>query len=315
MLALLQGEWLKIRRQKVIYLVLAGLFVLTIAHGLFQAFQQPADPTPESWQPALQSELTRLQEKQPELNPGTLMYEVNRDKILLYQYQLEHQIPPDNSQNAWKFLSDNKLLLTISGLYLITMSAYIVASEYQQGTIKFLFLKPVSRVSVMLAKGLIICFLLVLTVGFLIIVSFLTGLVLFGNSGPAETLVVLGDEVVVQNVAFAIVRYYFFTALGIGVFCAGAFTLACIIRSVAVVTAISLFLYYSGELVTRLLAARFSVAKYLLFANTDLNVYFEGNAFANGMSVQFSITVVFIYLLVFAAFVMRSVHRKDVPLS
>ena len=151
---------------KVIYLVLSGIFVLTIAHGVFQAFQQPADPIPEAWQPALQSELTRLQEKQPELNPGTLMYEVNRDKILLYQYQLEHQIPPNNSQSAWKFLSSNKMLLTISGLYLITMSAYIVASEYQQGTIKFLFLKPVSRVSVMLAKWFIICFLLVLTVSF-----------------------------------------------------------------------------------------------------------------------------------------------------
>lgn len=80
MLALLQGEWLKIRRQKVIYLVLSGLFVLTIVHGIFQAFQQPADPIPEAWQPALQGELARLQEKQPELNPGTLMYEVNREK-------------------------------------------------------------------------------------------------------------------------------------------------------------------------------------------------------------------------------------------
>ena len=115
---------------------------------------------------------------------------------------------------------------------------------------------------------------------------------------------------VVQNVAFATLRYYFFTAIGIGVWCAGAFTLACMIRSVAVVTAISLFLYYSGELATRLLAARFDVAKYLLFANTDLNVYFEGRAFADGMSMQFSITVLVIYLLVFAAFVMRSVHKK-----
>ncbi|GGH68589.1 hypothetical protein GCM10008014_51150 [Paenibacillus silvae] len=315
MLALLQGEWLKIRRQKVLYLVLSGLFVLTLVHGIFQAFQQPADPIPESWQPALQSELARLQEKQPELNPGTLMYEVNRDKILLYQYQLEHQIPPNNSQSAWKFLSSNKMLLTISGLYLITMSAYIVASEYQQGTVKFLFLKPVSRVSVMIAKWLMICLLLLITVGFFIIVSFLTGLVLFGNSGPAETLVVVGDEVIVQNVAFATLRYYFFSVLGIGVLCAGAFTLACVIRSVAVVTAISLFLYYSGELVTRLLAARFDVAKYLLFAHTDLNMYFEGRAFAEGMSIQFSLTILSIYLLFFAAVVWRSVYRKDVPLS
>jgi ABC-2 type transport system permease protein len=314
MLALLQGEWLKIRRQKGIYLVFSTLFLLTIAHGIYQAFQQP-DPVPESWQPALQSELAQLQEKQPELNPGTLMYEINRDKILLYQYQLEHQIPPDKGQSAWKFLSSNKMLLTISGLYLITMSVYIVASEYQQGTVKFLFLKPVSRLSVMAAKWCIVSLLLVLIVSFLMIVSFLTGLILFGNSGPAETLVVVGDEVVVQNVAFAALRYYLFTGIGIGVFCAGAFTLACLLRSVAVVTAISLFLFYSGELATRLLAARFNGAKYILFANTDLNVYFEGNAFTDGMSMPFSITILLVYLLFFAVVVFKSVHNKDVPLS
>ncbi len=314
MLALLQGEWLKIRKQKVIYLVFLVLLALTIANGIFQAFQQP-DPIPEPWQPALQSELAQLQEKQPELNPGTLMYEINRDKILLYQYQLEHQIPPDNSQNAWTFVSKNKMLLTLSGLYLITMSVYIVASEYQQGTVKFLFLKPVSRLSVMAAKWSIVSLLLVLIVSFLMIVSFLTGLILFGNSGPAETLVVVGDEVVVQNVSFAALRYYLFTGIGIGVFCAGAFTLACLLRSVAVVTAISIFLFYSGELATRLLAARFNGAKYILFANTDLNVYFEGNAFTDGMSMPFSITILLVYLLFFAVVVFKSVHNKDVPLS
>lgn len=314
MIALLQGEWLKIRRQRVMYLILLGLFALTVGHGLFQAYQQP-EPVSEAWKQSLHNQLVKLEEKQPELNPGTLMYEVNRERMVLYQYQIEHDIPPDTSRNVWRFIADNHLLLAITGLYLITMSVYIVASEYQQGTVKFLFLKPVPPLSVMAAKWLTITLLLIGVVCFLLASSWLTGLVLFGSSGPMETLVVVGDEVNVQHQAVAALRHYALTAVGIWVMCAGAFALACVLRSVAVATAISLFLYYSGELVTRLLAARFEWAKYVLFANTDLNAYFEGRAPAEGMSLVFSMVLLLVYLLLFAAVVFTTVHKRDVPLS
>ncbi|GIQ69120.1 hypothetical protein DUZ99_10275 [Xylanibacillus composti] len=314
MLALLQGEWLKIRRQKVLAVVLLGLLVLTLGHGVIQAYQQPV-PTSEPWQPALQSELERLEEQQQELNPGTLMYEVNRERMILYQYQLEHDMPPDNGRNVWSFVSDNHLLLAVVGLYLITMSVYVVASEYQQGTVKFLFLKPVAPLSVMISKWTLIVTLAFVAISFVFAASYLTGLVLLGTSGPTEMLVVAGDEVVVQNAAFASLRQFAWTGVEILVYCAGAFTLACVLRSVAVATAVSLFLYYSGELVARLLAARFEWAKYLLFANLDLNAYFEGRPMAEGLTLPFSLTLLLVHLALFALVVYKSVHNKDVPLS
>jgi len=314
MRALLYGEWLKLRRQRMLYVVLVVLFVLTVAIGAYQVVQEPPSVSGD-WRQSLTKQIEQLEKKQQELSPGTIMYDVNRERIILYRYQLEHDIPPDPESNVWDFLSSTSYLMTLAGFYLIAMSVYIVASEYQQGTIKFLFLKPTPPLSVMIAKWLTITGLLAGITVYILVLSWLVGAVLFGVSGPTETLVVTGDEVIVQHAALSELRRYALSAIGIWIMCSGAFALACVIRSVAVATAVSLLFYYSGELVTGLLAARFDWIKYVLFANTNLNVYFEGRPPVEGMSLTFSIILLFVYMLLFAALVFRSVHKKDVPLS
>jgi ABC-2 type transport system permease protein len=69
---------------------------------------------------------------------------------------------------------------------------------------------------------------------------------------------------------------------------------------------------FTGGQITNLIAMKFSWAKYILFANTDLMQYFEGSPLINGMSLSFSFSVLTIYFLVFHFLAFYIFNKRDV---
>jgi ABC-2 type transport system permease protein len=66
-----------------------------------------------------------------------------------------------------------------------------------------------------------------------------------------------------------------------------------------------------GEVLVEVLS-KYSWVKYVLFANLDLRLYFDGTPLVEGMTLGFSITVLSVYFLLFnfASFLFFS--RRDI---
>ena len=57
---------------------------------------------------------------------------------------------------------------------------------------------------------------------------------------------------------------------------------------------------------------KFTWAKYILFANTDLMQYFEGIPMVNGMTLPFSIIMIIVYFILFQILAYTVFKKRDV---
>ena len=61
-----------------------------------------------------------------------------------------------------------------------------------------------------------------------------------------------------------------------------------------------------------LLAGKFEWAKYILFANTDLTVYFDGTPLVASMTLTFSIVILLVYFAIFHLLSFLVFAKRDV---
>ncbi|MFL6556648.1 MAG: ABC transporter permease, partial [Bacillus sp. (in: firmicutes)] len=75
---------------------------------------------------------------------------------------------------------------------------------------------------------------------------------------------------------------------------------------------LSLFLLFTGAQFTLLLSLKFSWAKYILFANTNLMQYVEGAPMVEGMSMSFSVLMLLLYFALFQSLAFIVFKKRDV---
>lgn len=133
---------------------------------------------------------------------------------------------------------------------------------------------------------------------------------MFGFKGEDFFLTVQNGQVIEENSSLFLLRHFFLTAISLFIIGMMALMFSTIFRITAMAMAVSLFLYFTGGNVTRLLAQYFEGMKYSLFANTDLTLYFNGSKIFNDMTISFSLIILSLYLCFFlmvsiGTFIMR----------
>jgi ABC-2 type transport system permease protein len=91
-----------------------------------------------------------------------------------------------------------------------------------------------------------------------------------------------------------------------------AFMISSVFRNSSLAIGLSLFLLFTGAQFTVLLSIKFSWAKYILFANTDLMQYVDGTPMMEGMSMAFSVIILLIYFIVFQFLAFFVFKKRDV---
>ena len=91
-----------------------------------------------------------------------------------------------------------------------------------------------------------------------------------------------------------------------------AFMISAVFRNSSLAIGLSIFLMFSGSQLTLLLSLKFSWAKYLLFANTDLMQYFDGTPMMEGMTLPFSVAMLVIYFILFLILAHFVFKKRDV---
>ena len=144
-------------------------------------------------------------------------------------------------------------------------------------------------------------------------VSALVGLILFGMADQAMPYLALADgEVVERSMFIQLIFNYLLSSIDVLMLATMAFMISAVFRNSSLAIGLSLFLMFMGGTGTMLLASKFDWAKYVLFANTNLSVYFDGVPPVEGMTLAFSIIMLLIYFVVFHFLAFFVFAKRDV---
>jgi ABC-2 type transport system permease protein len=312
MFSLIQNEWMKIFRRPGTYVMIAILILIVSVTGIFMKAQDQSVSSDENWKQVLQQENEALK-RQLESSPLKMEREYYKKQIAINEYRIEHDIPLKEKYNAWSFVKDSSDLIILAGLFTIIVSAGIVASELTWGTVKLLLIRPINRSKILLSKYLTVLVFALLMLTILFVFSALLGGILFGM--PEKTIPYLNyfdGEVVEQGMVVHLLIYYGLSSIEMIMLTTMAFMISSVFRNSSLAIGLSLFLMFTGSQFTALLSIKFSWAKYILFANTNLMQYVEGFPLLEGMTISFSIIVLLVYYLIFLFLAFYVFKKRDV---
>ncbi len=309
-LKLMQNELMKIYRLKstwAMYILLAiiiiGVGVIVKSYGDYMTYEE------DTWRETLETENAHyLQEMEqyPEMAEFTMIY------VETNNYYLENDIMPAN-YGAWQFVMDNQMLLSLVSLFTIIVAAGIIANEFRWGTIKLLLIRPMTRTKILAAKYSSILVFSFLTFLFVLLFSWIVGVILIGFDGMNPHIVLQkasGLEYV--SVIGEIFTDYGFSLINLLMMATFAFMISSMFRNSALAIGLAIFLMFAGNQIVYFFIER-DWAKYILFANTDLSQYFNGNTpMIEGMTLGFSVSVLIVYYIIFMVTAWLFFTKRDV---
>ncbi|WP_042458701.1 ABC transporter permease [Neobacillus dielmonensis] len=314
MVNLIKNEWMKIFRRPGTFVMIALLIVITCVIALFFKSQEDTNngAVEANWEQTLKEENMAL-DRQMSQSQSKIERDLFKKQIAINGYRIEHHIPPREKYNVWSFVKDASELITLAGLFTIIVAASIVASEFNWGTIKLLLIRPINRMKILLSKYLTVLLYALFMLGILFVFSGTLGAILFGlPSDPQPYLNYYNGKVAEQNIVIHLLIYYGLNSISMVMLVTMAFMISSVFRNSSLAIGLSLFLLLTGEQITSLLALKFSWAKYILFANTDLMQYIEGTPMLEGMTMPFSILMLLLYFALFLFFSFYVFKKRDI---
>ncbi|MDF2855949.1 MAG: hypothetical protein K0Q87_1800 [Neobacillus sp.] len=314
MLNLIRNEWMKIFRRPGTYVMIAILLLIVSITGAFMKYQENRTDQnhDEDWKTILVQENEALK-SQLESSPIKVEQDYYKKQIAINEYRIEHDIPFREKYNGWSFVKDSSELILLAGLFTIIVSAGIVASEFSWGTIKLLLIRPINRSKILISKYLTVLLFALLLVGSLFVYSAILGTILFGLPEQAIPYLNYFDGKVTEQPMFIyLINYYGLASIEMIMMATMAFMISSVFRNSSLAIGLSLTLMFMGSQLTALLSMKFTWAKYILFANTNLMQYFEGAPLVEGMTLTFSTIMILLYFVIFQFLAFYVFNKRDV---
>lgn len=310
------NECAKLFRRTGTLVMFAIVILMIFGIGAVLKYDEVNNPPQENpaWEQELAMQLeadkAALQEVGPNNAAMKMFYE---REVAVKEYQLENDLAPETGENLWSLISESQAVIGIIGVFTIIIAAGMVASEFSWGTVKLLLIRPISRSKILLSKYLTVLLFGGLMLMVLYAVSALVGLILFGMPDQAMPYLALADgEVVERSMFIQLIFNYLLSSIDVLMLATMAFMISAVFRNSSLAIGLSLFLMFMGGTGTMLLASKFDWAKYVLFANTNLSVYFDGVPPVEGMTLAFSIIMLLIYFVVFHFLAFFVFAKRDV---
>ncbi|WP_018932052.1 ABC transporter permease [Gracilibacillus lacisalsi] len=233
-------------------------------------------------------------------------------EIAINEYHIENDVKP-LPYDAWQFTLENAGLSMIISLFTIIVAAGIISNEYRWGTIKLLLIRPISRTKILFSKFVSVLLFSITMLAFLFIISLVIGAIFFGINGWNPSLVQMGTDGVEEVSIFAeIFTQYGLNMVNLVMMATFAFMISTLFRSSAMAIGLAIFLMFTGNSIIGFVA-EYDWAKYILFANTNLNQYFgSGSPVMDGMTLGFSITVLVVYFVLFLLVSWFTFTKRDI---
>lgn len=311
MLNLIRNEHMKLFKQFSTWVMVGLLVLVLLIVGIATKYLADSQ-TSENWKMQLQAENQQLTEQKEQVPDIGKSHDVLEERIAINQYRIDHDIPPIENKTLWGFMNSATNLTSLVTLFTIVIAAGIVAGEFSWGTIKLLLIHPVSRSKILLSKFMTTLLFALYNLFILFISSFIFGAIFFGFEGKElPYLAFLEGEVVERNMITHILTLYGLNSVDLIMMVTFAFMISTVFRNRSLAVGLSIFLMFTGQQVVMLLS-EYEWVKYILFANTNLSQYMNGQPLVEGMTMTFSITVLLVYFILFVTMSWTIFQRRDV---
>ncbi|WP_124099214.1 ABC transporter permease [Ruminococcus sp. Marseille-P6503] len=203
--------------------------------------------------------------------------------------------------NFWTVFYTSASMIPIIGLLIIVVAGSSVASEFSQGTIKFLLINPVKRWKILMAKYFTVISLGYIMLALLYLVMIPAIGVFIGFEGIGAPYLYVDNGTVCSISSFVrAAQMYLLNSVSIIIMATLAFAVSSLFRSAAFSIGITVFLMLAGNTIVSLLKAfNQDWARYLVFSNTDLKSIAEGTPIFAQQTLTFAIAVLVAHMAVF----------------
>ncbi len=301
------GTWI------MIFLLILGVCAMVLITKYQPKFQDPNEANYKAnWKQMLQeqNQQNKLMLQEPEFPEEQKKY--IEQEIKMNEYRIQHNLSPFTENGLDTVLLTSEGFIMMVTIFTIIVAGGSVAGEFSSGTIKLLLIRPVSRAKVLLSKYIATLLYALLLILLLFVTTFALGGIFFGFSGLENPILYYANGQVLERSAIEMTWINFgFGAVEMIIWVTLAFMISSVFRNSALSIGLSIFILFISMPVMQFLL-KYSWAKYLIFPNTDLSVYFSGAPLIEGMTLGFSIIVLLVYFLLFHALSFFVFKKRDV---
>ena len=302
MLKLIKNELTKIFKRKNIYILLIIGILIIIAYNLFQKITNSNIDISKQYQRAYNNDKMLL-ENYDELNIDE-SYEEIEERIKLEEYAINNKIQYNiflNTENKNAPLpSDARILLMkifnnfdiIIIFILIYLSTTIITEECSNGTIKYLLIKPHTRVKILSSKIITSILIIITITSFITVFQYLLGGILFGfNSYSLEAIIYNSSDKIIETTSLA------------------NYMITLIISKIPMYFILSIISLLFGVVTNNIaLNIIISLGMYLLIYNYDISKYlYSSDVLLNKYIIIFNISIIILLMLLTIIF-----KKKDI---
>lgn len=302
MLKLIKNELTKIFKRKNIYILLTIGILIIIAYNLFQKITNSNIDISKQYQRAYNNDKMLL-ENYDELNIDE-SYEEIEERIKLEEYAINNKIQYNiflNTENENAPLpSDARILLMkifnnfdiIIIFILIYLSTTIITEECSNGTIKYLLIKPHTRVKILSSKIITSILIIITITSFITVFQYLLGGILFGfNSYSLEAIIYNSSDKIIETTSLA------------------NYMITLIISKIPMYFILSIISLLFGVITNNIaLNILISLGMYLVIYNYDISKYlYSSDVLLNKYIIIFNISIIILLMLLTVIF-----KKKDI---
>lgn len=316
MMSLVKNEWMKIFSKVSTYIFIAFLLLAALGAAVIDYKLSP-DETNKDWKQELNAD---IQEQEKALEAKEISEEEKAaimEGITYNKQLLADNINPDLNTN-WTYMAEWTTLLTsFVTLFVVIVCSSLISSEFSDGTIKQLLIRPYKRWKILLSKYITSLLFAALLLASLLIFSYLIGIIFFGNGSYSDKIMdpaafefspVVVGEYLVDMIVYWIPGFLVITTI--------AFMLSTLFKNQALAVGISIFILFASStlnMVIQSFIGKYEWLKFVLFPHLDLRGYISGTIdMFDGATLGFSMGVLGIYYLIFLALTFFFFQKKDI---
>ena len=218
-------------------------------------------------------------------------------------------------QTLWSSFSSSTSVVSFIGMLIIVIAGGIIASEFSNGTIKFLLINPRTRGKILLSK-----YVTVISIGYIMMIlcyvfSLISSIIFFGTSDMDAMYVTTSQGVTKAVSGFRyIFEQYMLSSVYVVVMATFAFAISSVVKSSSLAIGLGIFAMSMGNNAVTILKMAFNVdaGRYTIFANSNLQTIAQGQTIFPGQTLTFAIGVIVVHMVVFLLTAWDGFVRRDV---
>jgi len=329
MIGLIQNELMKIWEKKSSW-IFAIILVLALIGGAILEMKMSPQLKGDDWRASVEAEISKLEKKLPNAPTEESLIESGKDfnwddskeaiesKIQGYKSNLEEDVSPYTTD--WSYMNGMVIgLKSLITLFVVIVCAGNVSSEYSDGTIKQLLIRPHQRWKVLLSKYISLLIYAASLIVVLIVAGYLISIAFFGIGDFATKIAVLNFDYETIGVSGGV---HFFKSIlyylpGLILVITLAFMLSTLFKNQAIAVGVGVFVLFLSSTLGALiqtLAENYAWAKVLLFPHLDQTVFLTEEKILETITMPMSLGILFIYYVIFMVITFWSFQKRDVSI-